>query len=223
MSISFEFPNESSEYRRARQSLLVREKALREQIEAVAQMRRQLPAGGQLKEDYLFDEWADGQTRSVHFSELFGQDHNDLFIYSYMYSPNMDAPCSMCSAMLDGLDGQIPHLQRRMAVAVVAKRGPEELVEIANTRGWRHLRVLSAANNNYLKDYFSEIDNRQLPMANVFRRHGGRIEHFWGSELMSSSIDGTGDPRHVDLIWPLWNILDMTASGRADWYPSLEY
>jgi predicted dithiol-disulfide oxidoreductase (DUF899 family) len=31
------------------------------------------------------------------------------------------------------------------------------------------------------------------------------------------------DPRHVDLIWPVWNLLDLTPGGRGtDWYPSLD-
>jgi len=30
--------------------------------------------------------------------------------------------------------------------------------------------------------------------------------------------------RHVDFMWPLWNILDRTPEGRgSDWGPRLEY
>jgi predicted dithiol-disulfide oxidoreductase (DUF899 family) len=32
------------------------------------------------------------------------------------------------------------------------------------------------------------------------------------------------DKRHVDLIWPVWNLLDMTPEGRGStWGPKLRY
>ena len=51
------YPNESAEYRSARDKLLEEERKLVEQTKAVAALRRQLPPGGELKEDYTFT-WA---------------------------------------------------------------------------------------------------------------------------------------------------------------------
>jgi hypothetical protein len=48
------WPNESEEYRRARDELLQAEIELRRREEAVAAKRRALPLGGRLKEDYAF-------------------------------------------------------------------------------------------------------------------------------------------------------------------------
>ena len=45
-------PNESESYRRSRQNLLVQEIELRRQIERVAQLRRELPLGGEVSEDF---------------------------------------------------------------------------------------------------------------------------------------------------------------------------
>ena len=47
------FPNESTEYRKLRNDLLEEEIALRETLESVARLRRKLPAGGALKENYV--------------------------------------------------------------------------------------------------------------------------------------------------------------------------
>ena len=47
------YPNESSEYRQAREALLEEEIALIAQVKAVAEKRRQLPMGGKVKDDYL--------------------------------------------------------------------------------------------------------------------------------------------------------------------------
>jgi predicted dithiol-disulfide oxidoreductase (DUF899 family) len=49
-----QFPNENAAYRRARNALLEEEMELRRQIERIAAKRRALPAGGDLKEDYVF-------------------------------------------------------------------------------------------------------------------------------------------------------------------------
>ena len=48
------FPNESSEYRRARDALLTEEIELRRHIERVAEQRRALPAGGKVPKNYAF-------------------------------------------------------------------------------------------------------------------------------------------------------------------------
>ena len=59
-------------------------------------------------------------------------------------------------------------------------------------------------------------------MLNVFTRGSGGIQHFWGSELLYAGLEG--EPRHVDLLWPLWNVFDLTPEGRGtDWYPRLSY
>jgi len=94
------YPNESREYRDARDSLLKDEQELVEKVKSVAERRRSLPLGGQLKEDYVF-EWAnDGKVgKSVRFSELFG-DKNTLLLYSWMYGPNWDHPCPSCTSLI---------------------------------------------------------------------------------------------------------------------------
>lgn len=97
------FPNESPQYRAARDRLLAAEMALRRQIEAVAAERRAVPPGGRVAEDYVFEE-GDG-ARRVKMSELFG-DKSVLLLYSYMYRPAMAAPCPSCTSILDGLDGR---------------------------------------------------------------------------------------------------------------------
>jgi predicted dithiol-disulfide oxidoreductase (DUF899 family) len=218
------YPNETSEYRLARDQLLKEELALRAQVERVAQHRRALPPGGLLKEDYEFAERLDGKDAPVRFSELFAPGKDTLFLYSFMYSPDMAEACPMCSAFLDGLHGQVIHLEPRINVAVVAKHSLEKIHEHAASRGWDRFRLLSSAGNAYNKDYFGETDSGQTTMANVFVRNGDEIRHFWGTEMsFADPIEG-GNMRHVDLAWPMWNVLDMTPSGRGEqFYPALNY
>jgi predicted dithiol-disulfide oxidoreductase (DUF899 family) len=95
-------------------------------------------------------------------------------------------------------------------------------MEFAGPRGWNRVRLLSSTNNTYNADYFGEnAEGDQYPMANVFVRKNGSINHFWGTEMLYNDIERQ-QPRHMDLMWPLWNVFDTTPEGRGtDWYPSL--
>ena len=107
------YPNESAEYRAARNALLDDEMALRAQIEAVAAKRRALPLGGEVPEDYVFERI--GKTsmpEKVRMSELFGP-HDTLILYSFMYGPERDLPCPGCTHLLDGIDGAARHVGER--------------------------------------------------------------------------------------------------------------
>jgi predicted dithiol-disulfide oxidoreductase (DUF899 family) len=216
------FPNESAAYRAARNRLLRAEQALRRRMETVAALRRRLPAGGVVPEDYAFE--AGDPVRRVRLSELFGS-HDTLVAYSFMYAPKMARACPMCSAMLDGLDGNAPHIAQRTNLVVIAKSPLERIVGFARERGWRNLRLLSSAGNTYNRDYQGEApDGSQWPMLNVFVRRRGKVRHFYGSELLFAKAEPGQNNRHVDLIWPLWNVLDLTPEGRGSaWYPKLDY
>lgn len=217
------FPKESAEYREARERLLEAEAELRQRAEDVARMRRSLPLGGEVVQDYVFEEIdGDGQVVEVKFSELFAPGKDSLFVYGYMFGPKMKQPCPMCTSLIDGLNGNAPHITRRINMAVVARSPIQRIVEVAADRGWNNLRILSSAKNTYPSDYFAEdADGNQLPMANVFVKREGKLYHSWGSELLFEKYEG-GDQRHVDSFWPLWNVLDLTPDGRGEsWYPTL--
>lgn len=218
-----EFPNESAEYRAARDALTRAETELTLRIEEVAAQRRALPLGGEVPEDYAFTEGpADlasaEPAAEVRLSQLFGP-HDTLLLYSFMYAPGMDRPCQMCTSMLDGLDGAAPDVSHRAGLAVVAKVSIGLLREFARERGWFNLRLVSSAGTTYNRDYHGEsADGGQLTRMNVFVRRDGRVRHFYATE-QTVSRPGWGD-RHVDLLWPLWNVLDLTPEGRGnDWYP----
>ena len=215
------YPNESNAYRAARNELLEAEAELRAHIERVAALRRALPLGGEVPQDYAFE--AEGG--SVKLSELFAGAMDTLFLYGFMFGPNAEKPCPLCTSFLDSLDGNAPHLQQRINVAVSARAPFERLKALAAARGWNNLRIVSSANNSYQADYFAETQQHgQMPMANVFVRRDGKIHHSWGSELLYAASDDGCDSRHIDLLWPLWNVLDLTPDGRgSDGYPALSY
>ena len=229
------FPNESTAYREARNALLAEEMELRRQVERVAAHRRALPKGGEVKEDYLFE----GESGQVRLSELFAPGKETLAVYSFMFGPERERPCPGCTHFLDGLEGSTQHILQRLNLVVVAKSPVSRLQAFARERGWRRLRLLSTAGNNYDRDYFGDStalsaamrdqqefkpgEEWDMPILNVFRRDGGTIRHFWGSELLYVPPEPGQEYRHNDLLDPLWNMLDVTPEGRGDFHPRLEY
>jgi predicted dithiol-disulfide oxidoreductase (DUF899 family) len=228
------FPNESAEYRRVRNALLEEEMALRRQIERVAAQRRALPPGGVVPEDYLFD----GEEGPMRLSQFFrGKD--TLGVYSFMFGPERERPCSGCVHFLDALDGAAPHIRERLAFVVVAKSPLQRLLDLACERGWRHLRLYSTNGNTYDRDYFGDSsalapamrrqqefkdgEDWDMPILNIFRRDGDAVRHFWGSELLYTPPEPGQEYRHNDLLNPMWNMFDMTPEGRGDFDPKLEY
>ncbi len=204
------YPNESKEYRQARDALLEEEKRLVEQVKAVAAQRRQLPRGGKLKEDYRFTGANDRNLgQAVSFAELFG-DHSTLLLYSYMFGKHWDKPCPSCTSLIDGFDRAAISVARDAALVVVAKAPAEKLNAWARERGWSHIDLVSAEHNTYLTDYrcqTGDADKDLQPVMQVFTRDGGDIYHFWGTESIGN---------HVDTVWVYWNLMDMTPEGRPD-------
>jgi predicted dithiol-disulfide oxidoreductase (DUF899 family) len=219
------FPNETAEYRKARNELLAKEIELRRTAEAVAKARRALPKGGKVPADYIFEErLQDGKIKQVKLSELFNDKSNTLAIYSYMFGATSKEPCSMCTPILDGLDGVYDHIQQRLSFIVVAEASAEKLHKFAEERGWS-LRLLSTAGNPYNNDYHGkDKKGNSDTMLNVFHRDdNGDIYHFWGTEIRETPSDPGQDHRAIDNLSPIFQFFDLTPEGRGDWYTKLRY
>lgn len=235
------FPNESAEYRQARNALLDAEIALRRQTEAVAAQRRALPPGGEVPEDYVFERiGAHSRPEPVKLSELFGE-HETLLLYSYMFGPERDVPCPGCTHLLDGLDGAARHVPQKAAFYVAARSPIARLAAWAHERGWNHLKLISTAGNAYPSHYYGNTaaltpemraqrgykpeENWDEPMLNVFRKEAdGTVRHFWGSELVFAPEDPGQNHRGLDAVDPLWGLLDTLPEGRgADFFPKVNY
>ncbi len=220
------FPGETKEYRDARDQLLQAEIELRQRAEEVAALRRKLPLGALAPKDYVFDEIAvaSSSVREVKLSELFAQGKDTLIVYGFMFGPDWDEPCSSCTSITDSSNGIAPHVRARTNFVVVAKAPPEKLLKLAKNRAWDKIRFLSSYRSDFNTDYLAEFEGKwgtHHPLINVFARRDDGIHHFWASELLFAPCEG--HPRHADLVWPLWNWLDMTPEGRGDFDPKLEY
>jgi predicted dithiol-disulfide oxidoreductase (DUF899 family) len=220
------FPGESALYREARNELLKAEINLRRQTEEVAELRRKLSPGAKVKEDYVFEEKDESdKIKQTKLSQLFEKGKDSLIIYSYMFGPKNEKPCPMCTSILDGLNGMIFHAEQRVNIAVIAKTSIDKLLNFTKNRGWKNLHLLSSSGNTYNNDYYGEDEKgNQWPMLNVFHKTNKGIFHSYATELLFAPAEEGQNGRHVDSIWPLWNLFDYTPDGRGtNWYPKLTY
>ncbi len=190
--------------------------------EAVASARRALPPGGRAQ-DHVFEGVVDGRHGPVTLSQLFGE-RDTLAIYSFMFGPERELPCPMCSSLLDGLDAVAEHVQQRLQLVVVAESPLPRLLAWAQRRPWPRLQLVSTAGNTYNRDYHGKTARgTDSSMLNVFHREGGVVRHFWGSEMVYAQADPGQDERGVDIIAPIFNLLDLTPAGRGEFYTELSY
>jgi predicted dithiol-disulfide oxidoreductase (DUF899 family) len=212
------FPNESAEYRAARNALLAEEIELRRHLERVAEQRRALPPGGEIPQDFDFAS----ESGPVRLSQLFNGNAT-LMIYSMMFGPQRKAPCPSCTSFLTSWNGTAVNLRERVAIAVSARSPIERIKEYKKQRDLASLPFLSDTSGDYTRTYVN-ADDADVPGFSVFTRHNGTIRHYYSSEMGAEMADPGQDPRGAPDLDPLWSLLDLIPEGRGtDWYPRLDY
>ena len=213
------FPGESAEYREARTKLLAEEIELRRHIQRVAAQRRALPPGGEAK-DYRF---LDENGKELGLADMFGP-RDTLLTYFWMYGPERERPCPMCTSFVGSLDIPAPDIERRVAVAVIGRSPVARQLAFARERGWRNLKFYQTLGDGFAEDYRGLVDGEEWPIVAVWKREADKVRLFWAAEGGSETADPGFDPHLAPDPTPLWTILDWTPAGRGtDWYPKLEY
>jgi predicted dithiol-disulfide oxidoreductase (DUF899 family) len=219
--------NESEEYLAKRDELRLAEIELMRQRERVAELRRRLPLGA-IVQDYAFEEGpanldaGDTPVRTVRLSELFTGPNRSVVVYHFMYGKKQTRPCPMCTLIIDGWNGVGHHLAQNVDVVIVAAADPAALRAHARARGWDNLRLLSCGSSTFKFDLGSEDEKgNQDSTVSVFTKDRvGKLRHFYSAHpSMAEDIKERG----LDLLCPVYNLLDLTPQGRGDWYASFDY
>jgi predicted dithiol-disulfide oxidoreductase (DUF899 family) len=219
--------NESAEYVALREELRLAEIELMRQRERVAAMRRSLPPGA-VVQDYVFQEGpanldaGDALVTTVLLSDLFTGPNRSVVIYHLMYGKRQTNPCPMCTMWIDGFNGVGNHIAQNVDFAIAAAADLPMLRQHARDRGWRNLRLLSCGDSTFKYDLRSEdADGAQDSTVSVFTRDGdGTLRHSYSAHpWMAHDVKQRG----IDLLTPVYNILDLTPQGRDDWYAKLAY
>jgi predicted dithiol-disulfide oxidoreductase (DUF899 family) len=211
--------NESDDYRRRREELRVAELELIDHVERIAELRRRLPADTVVN-DYEFIDVTSGDP--VHLSELFSSRGRPLIIYHFMYGKAQTEPCPLCTMWIDGYNGVARHVTQNADLVVIAAASREAIKAHAASRHWNNLRLLSAGDSTFKYDLGSEEpDGEQIEWVSVFTRDSeGTIRHMYSK---GAQMADDRRQRGIDLLSPVWHLLDLTPSGRDDWYPALKY
>jgi predicted dithiol-disulfide oxidoreductase (DUF899 family) len=215
------FPGASAEYERARQALLAEEVEFRRHMTRLVEQRRALPPGPVITKDYRFK---DEQGFEVGLAELFG-DKDTLVTYFWMYGPQRERPCPMCTNWLGAVNGNAADIKQRVALKILGRSPVERQYAFAQQRGWRDLNFVQTVGDDYARDLgLLNADGSENPALVVFSRKGDEVRLFWSSGMTREMADPGQDPRDAPDIASLWSILDLTPDGRpADWYPKLQY
>jgi predicted dithiol-disulfide oxidoreductase (DUF899 family) len=213
---------ESADYATARTALLAEEIELQRRLDRVAEQRRALPDGPVIAKDYRF---IDSNGTEGGLADLFGK-HDTLVTYFWMYGPERERPCPMCTNLLGSLDGNARDIEQRVALQVLGRSKVERQVAFAQERGWHALKFAQTVGDDYALD-FGGLDPEkgwEYPVMAVFRKHGDAVRLFWKGEMTGAMADEGKDSRGGPDIGALWTVLDMTPEGRGtDWYPKLTY
>jgi predicted dithiol-disulfide oxidoreductase (DUF899 family) len=215
------FPGASAAYEHARQALLAEEIEFRRHMTRLGEQRRALPPGPVITKVYRFK---DDQASDVGLKDLFG-DKDTLVTYFWMYGPQRERPCAMCTNWLGSVNGNAADIKQRVALKILGRSSVERQFAFAQERGWHDLNFVQTVGNDYATDLGILMpDGSEYPALVVFKRDGEEVRLFWASEMTKEMADPGQDPRDAPDIASLWSLLDLTPRGRGtDWYPKLKY
>jgi predicted dithiol-disulfide oxidoreductase (DUF899 family) len=215
------FTGASPDYEAARQALLSDEIEFRRHMTRLGEQRRALPLGPAITKNYRFK---DEQALEVGLKDLFG-DKDTLVTYFWMYGPQRERPCPMCTNWLGSVNGNAADIKQRVALKILGRSSVERQFAFAQERGWRDLNFVETVGDDYANDLgILTPDGGESPALVVFKRDGDQVRLFWASEMRLEMADPGQDPRDAPDIASLWSVLDLTPEGRGtDWYPKLNY
>jgi predicted dithiol-disulfide oxidoreductase (DUF899 family) len=206
------------EWVQARKDLLVREKALTREHDALTLERRQLPMV-RVDKRYAFDT-TDGPRA---LAELFGG-NSQLVVYHFMMGPTWSEGCPSCSLLVDHVDGGLVHLSQRDVSFVAVSRAPlAQITAFKQRMGWT-LPWVSSFGSDFNWDFrvsFTPEDVAagratynygtmsfpidEAPGFSVFYKNGDDVYHTY------STFGRGGEP-----LIGMYSLLDMVPKGRDE-------
>lgn len=207
------------EWIEARKELLAREKEFSKQRDELTTLRQQLP-WRKIENEYEFD----GTSGKKRLSQLFGP-CSQLLIYHFMFGPDWDDGCRICSMLGDHYDPLVIHLKARDVSFVTISRAPIEKLEAYKKRmGWS-FEWLSSLRNRFNQDFGVSFTQQEMDEGQM--NYNYRLGRFPSTEcpgISSFYRDEVGEVFHtysayargLENFLGIYNFLDITPKGRDE-------
>jgi predicted dithiol-disulfide oxidoreductase (DUF899 family) len=215
----------------ARLDLLEAEKELTRRGDDLARRRRELP-WVPVEKDYRF-ETADGPAS---LADLFGG-RSQLLVYHFMFGPEYTGGCPSCSAIADGFNGSVVHLEHHDVAMIAVSRAPIAALEAYKRRmGWTFTWA-SSLDSDFNYDFNTSIPEARQDttwIADVDPASGvAQFAAMTGTDIatytrerpgMSAFAREGGDVFHtyfttargLDALWGMYQWLDRAPKGRNE-------
>jgi predicted dithiol-disulfide oxidoreductase (DUF899 family) len=203
----------------ARKQHLVKEKELTRLRDELSRDRRDLP-WVRIEKDYVFD----GPNGKETLGDLF-DGRSQLIVQHFMFAPDWQAGCRICSFGADHVDGAIVHLARRDVTYVTVSRAPLPKIEAFKERmGWR-FKWVSLFGSDFNYDFHVSFTQQQIQSNRVYFNYDFRP--FESEELAGTSVffkNQADDVFHTyscfgrggEFCMGTYNYLDVVPKGRDE-------
>jgi len=185
------------EWLAARLELLQAEKELTRRGDEVAQQRQELP-WVRIDKEYRF-ETDDG---SATLADLF-RGRSQLVVYHFMFGPDYVAGCPLCSAIADGFNGSVVHLENHdVAFAAISLAPLEKLQAYKRRMGWSFFWA-SSFGGDFNFDFEASVTQDQ--------QSSGFVEHNFRTVDVRPSLEAGKEGPLADLAgvvgtdWPTYS------------------
>jgi predicted dithiol-disulfide oxidoreductase (DUF899 family) len=163
------------EWLAARLELLEAEKELTRRSDELAQRRQELP-WVRIEKEYRFET----DQGNASLRDLF-RGRSQLLVYHFMFGPDFTAGCPSCSAIADGFDGFVVHLENHDVAFTAVSRAPLAKLQAYKRRmGWT-FPWASSRGSDFNFDFNTSVTEDQ--------QRGGLVEYNFRTVDMRSSLE----------------------------------
>ncbi len=212
----------------ARAELLTREKELTRMSDELAQQRLELP-WLLVEKQYTF-QTVDGIKT---LAELF-DGRSQLVVYHFMFGPEFEAGCPVCSSIADSFNGVLAHLAASDVTMICTSRAPlEKLLAYRERMGWSFNWVSSYESDfnwdyehSWTRDQVSAWADQVPPFVSRFASACGTDVVGYFTEGPGLSVFARSDAdvyltysttaRGLEVVMMYYGILDRVPQGRDE-------
>jgi predicted dithiol-disulfide oxidoreductase (DUF899 family) len=208
------------EWLASRKALLIKEKAMFRELDALRAERRQLP-WVKIEKPYTFE----GPRGELTLAELF-RGRSQLAAYHYMLTPGSDHVCKGCSYIADHVDGARQHFENAdLSFAAISRAPIEHIEKIRQRMGWTFPWV-SSNGTEFNYDFGVSFKKEDIEAGRALYNYGSQTiknsEDMHGTSIFARN--DTGDIFHTystygrgdEVLMGAFAWLDLTPKGRNE-------